>query len=123
MATLDTLRTVVATKIGMQNSGTDQDLLDLWANEGQQDLLLKTGCNVAVTTITLTAGDVDYTIDDDIMLISQMIDTWGIRWRRVTFEDMIDLRGSGGSGNTPMFTTAGSFTLLIWPPPTAADTV
>jgi hypothetical protein len=49
--------------------------MDAWTNEGVEQFLLDSSCHVEVATVALTADEVDYTLDTDVLLIRKLVRT------------------------------------------------
>lgn len=129
MATLATLRNVVAQKIGLTNDvAADQPLIDEWINQGITDFLLQTGCKVISATMTLTAGSNDYSLSTDILLMKDLYltsggNTYGLT--EVTVPQMIELRRRSATTNSPVlyYAVAGGNLFMVYPTPSSADVV
>lgn len=129
MATLEKLRRVVGGKIGMDytNAGTERDLIDEWCSQGVREVLLRSHCYVATSTIDTTADEWQYDLSYAVMAIVQI-------WRdgetypmvRVTPEEIIDLRRSSSATSDATvlrWALQGTNMVLLWPTPTAAYSI
>lgn len=108
MATLGTLRNVVARKMGMDNtaSSTDQTLLDEWANQGVTDVLLRTHCTILCLDITLSSGSWKFNLPSAVLAIHRVTRSGATgRTVRVSPEEIIERRRTN-STSTP--TTAAT---------------
>jgi len=131
MATLSTLRNVVAKKIGLDNTASgDQPLIDEWINQGIREILLRTHCTVEQGSLTTTASTWQYELDTDFLAIEEMYreesDGAVQLARRETAVEIIDRhRGSNTSADSTLtyYATAGSNLLLVWPTPASAYTL
>ena len=71
---LDQYRTRVARAVGMSASDSDDlSLIDSWVNEGVVEFLKDTKVNQVTAALSVTAGSGDYTLDSDIL---SMTDIW-----------------------------------------------
>ena len=128
--TLAQFRTIVASKVGLDNSTSgDQTLIDMWVNEGYEDILLQTHCKVLGCTMTLTSGTNDYTLDTDILSILKIYNSASsinYYMERVTLGDIVDMRRAGNSGAVPparYYAVAGSNLLTVYPTPGSGETL
>lgn len=129
MATLAQFRTRISAKLGLDNSASgDQTLIDDWVNEGYEDVLLRTRCKVSSATMDLTAGTADYTLPTDILAaidmdIATSTDTFPLV--RTDAEDILRRRRASTSTDSPsrFYAVEGSNLLLVYPTPSAADTI
>lgn len=108
--------------LGLDNTTSgDQPRLTAWANDAVIDMLLRTHCYVASTTISLTAGTGDYTLDSTILAIEDIYLTSGganFRVSRKSTTDIINLRlFSVTSSPMQLYAVAGSNLLMIYPSP------
>ncbi len=103
-------------------------LIDQRVNEGVTDVLLRTDCKVISGTLTETSGTGDYTLDSSILRVV------GWSWTssgtvytpdRVSVVEMLRLRQNNSTtGGTPSaWAQAGANLLMVYPSPTAADTI
>lgn len=107
------------------NAGTDRDLIDEWCNQGVREILVRTQCYVAASTIATTADEWQYDLSTSIMAVQQI-------WRdgetnamvRVTADGIIEFRRSNSNttsdSTTLYWAMAGSNQFLLYPTPTAA---
>ena len=127
MATLEAFRRTVGRKTGMDYSaaGDDRNLIDTWLNEGVREILVRTHCYTAATTVETTADEWQYDMSSNIMFVKLI-------WRdgetsdmiRVSPDEIIDLRRTNsGSGSMLRWAMAGTNMLMLWPTPTAAYTI
>ena len=128
MATLDDFRTELEGVLGLDNSLTgDQPLMDLWINEGVVDVLMKTKATVLPFEMTLTANEGDYTLDTDILIIIDLFVTnqsSDYTLSRITPSELLDMRRNvGASSPSRYYATSGANLLMLYPTPTAADTI
>lgn len=129
MATLTTLRNVVASKIGLDNAaGNEQTLMDEWINQGIVDILLKTRCYVDSADMATQVGVGDYDLDTDILTILEMFLVSGgstYSLERVTPNELIDMkrRTAAASGPSLYYAVMGSNMLSIYPTPSSVDTI
>ena len=129
MATLANLRTRVSAKLGLDTTagGTDETLLDSWANEAVLDVLLKTGVYRSSATMTLTANTKDYTLPSEILAVDELYITGSNGDRPLTRASTQDLlymrRATSTSGDVMFYAVNGANLLMVYPTPTAADTL
>lgn len=122
MATLTQFRASVAAKVGVID---DQDILDAWINEGCVDFLLQTRVKVKSGTVTLTAGEPDFEIDTDILLMEDAYIVGADQNYPMTpvgVHDILEMRQTlVAVGTGPLFyAMAGSNLMMLHPTPTAA---
>lgn len=98
-----------------------------FANDAVIDMLLRTHVYVTTATMTMTAGQGDYTLDsgvlaiDDIYLTSQGSN---YRVRRLSSTDLINLRlFSVSSSPIQMYAMSGANLFMVYPTPLIADTL
>lgn len=128
---LAAIRSEVTNVIGLDSTaaGTDETLVDQWANEAVLDILLETRCYVASASTSLTADTGDYTFDSAILHVVDCYLTSGgngYRLTQVTPAKLLDMRVTSNSQATaPVthFADAGSNMLMFYPIPSTADTV
>lgn len=130
MTTLAQYRTRIAAKIGTDTTaaGLDETLIDAWVNEGATDFLLRTRCKVESGTTTLAAGQYDFTIDTDILLIQDCYlsgTTQNYPMTQVTVHELLAMRQSlVNTAIGPLYyAVAGSNLFMVHPTPTAASTI
>lgn len=128
MATLTTLRNAVASKVGLTNAvGNEQTLLDEWINQGILDILYRTAVNVDDTTLNLTAGTGDYTLDAGILRIMDAYVTSGgtaHRFERISADELLDRRRTGISASpSRYYAMRGAHLFMVYPPPSVAAVV
>ena len=129
MATLEALRRSVGRKTGMDYSvaGDDRNLIDSWLNEGAREVLVRTQCYVATSTISTTASTWQYDLSYAIMAIRLI-------WRdgetdamvRVSPDEIIELRraNSASSDSTTLrWALVGTNQFLLHPTPTSVYTI
>lgn len=131
MSTLATLVTDAAGVIGLEASATDLTVGDGprlvgWANDAVIDMLLRTHCYVASTTITMTPNVGDYQLSSTILAIEDIYLTSGganFRVRRLATTDLINLRlFSVTSAPIQMYAVSGANLFMVYPTPLNADT-
>jgi len=132
MATLTTLRNVVARKMGMDNtaSSNDQTLLDEWANQGVIDVLLRTHCFVHCYDLTLTANAWKYDLPTTPLAIKEITrPSASGRCIQVTPGEIFERRRTNAASSNYsdvtdlLYAVYGENLLLLYPTPTAADTL
>ena len=119
------LQTRVARSIGLSLSVTADTALMLgWYNDAVEQFLRETKINVRPASLAVTAGQADYTLDDDIMSMQAM-------WFQpaqgstsmmipITAEDMYQRRMYNQTGGPPQYyALLGAHTLLLDPSPTS----
>ena len=127
MTTLAQYRTAVSGKIGLDNSvAGDQTAIDLWVNEGVTDVILRSKCQMAAATITLTAGTPDYTMDTAILAIyAAYVNTGGIPyWLEFTsVDEILAMRRTTTANVSPaqFYAVGGSNLFLIYPTPASSS--
>lgn len=129
---LNDFRIAVSGKLGLNNDlAFDQPLLDSWINQGVVDVIVRTHCKVSTATVTLTAGQYDYTLDAAIMAINETFVTdvtQSVMYRltRVSAPEILSYRvGNQFVGAPPVrfYALDGSNLLMVYPTPAAADTI
>lgn len=128
MATLTNLRTRVYSRLGLDStsSGTDETETTAYLNEAIIDILLQTGIYVTSASTALTAGTADYTLDSSILRIKEAYLTSGGTQYGVTQatpSEILDLRRNSGSGSPIRYYAVESNLLMVYPTPSAADTL
>lgn len=130
MATLTQLRTAIAFELGADNttSSTDQTQIDYRINEGVTKVLQQTHCKVVCADLTMTSGTWKYTLPTSALAIKEVFVTSSgsdYRMERVTTEEIINLRLTDSTSQSPsrLYSVEGSNLLLVWPTPSAADTL
>ncbi len=129
MSTLAQFRTAVAGRIGLDNSTAgDQGDIDLWVNQGVTDVVMRTACQVLPGTMALTPGVADYTLDAAILKIYDMyILAGGLTYslELISADDLLAMRRSTTAAVSPAqyYSVLGSDLLMIYPTPSAADTL
>ena len=129
MATLETLRRTVGRKTGMEYSaaGTDRDLIDSWCSEAVREILIRTHCYTAATTVETTADEWQYDLSSNVMVVKLI-------WRdgetsdmvRVAPDEIIELRRSNSTSSSDsslMWAMVGTNMLMFHPTPTSVFTV
>lgn len=117
--TLGSLRTAVTQKLGL--SASDQPLVDQWILEGIIDVLVRTSCHVECATLMTSPGVGDYTIDADVLSIEEIVFGAGSA-EAVAPRTLLDLRANGGGSGT-RFALEGSNLLMLYPTPSAVETI
>ena len=125
------IRNEVSRVIGLDQTaaGTDETLIDAWANEAVIDILMETRCYVASATTSLTADEGDYTLDSDILhVVDCYLTDNGNRYRlkQVSPQQLLDMRvTSNAQATAPVthFAVLGSSLLIVYPIPSVADTM
>ena len=132
MSTLATLRSSVASIIGLDNTTSgDQTLIDQFLNEGYANVLRETRCYVqsSSTAISLSADTKDYTLDTGILLIIEAYVTSSgqdYRMQRVSVEQLLEYRRNGtttASDPPVYYALAGANLLMVYPTPGSGQTV
>jgi len=118
----------VASELGLDNTaaGADQLLIDQWLNQAVRDVLLRTHCYVTSTTQALVAGTTDYQLPATTLAIIDINGpTTGNRFEYMTPEDIFELRrrNIGLTGATRAYAVLGSNLLMMYPTPSAAETL
>ena len=125
------IRNEVTRVIGLDSTaaGTDELLLDAWANEAVVDILLETRCYVASATTDVTVDEGDYTLDSDILhVVDVHLASGGVKYRlkHVSPQQLLDMRVSDNAeAASPVthFAVVGSNLLMVYPIPSTADTM
>lgn len=125
MATLAQLRARVTNKVGVIDDAT---ILDDWINEGATDFLLQTKCKVESGTTTIAAGENDFTLDTDILLVIdvyQIGSSQNYPMTQVTVPELLRMRETTSVSSTGPFyyAVAGANLLMVHPEPTATTTL
>lgn len=128
MATLTNLRTRVYSRLGLDStsSGNDETETTAYLNEAIVDILLQTGVYVKSGTTSLSAGTSDYTLDTGIIRIKEGYNTSGgetYSLTQVSPADILDMRRGGATGAARYFAIDGANLLMVYPTPTATDTI
>lgn len=130
MATLANFRQSIAYELGLDNttSSTDQTEIDRRINEGVTKVLSRTHCKVVCADLTMTSGTWKYTLPTSSLAIKEVwITSSGQNYRleRVTTDEILDFRTSTTDSNSPSryYAVEGANLLLVWPTPSAADTL
>jgi len=132
MSTLATLQSNVAGVLGLDFDATNPGNADGprllgWANDAVVDMLERTHCYIAISSMTMTPGTGDYSLDADILAIEDMFLTSGssnFRVRRMSTTDLINLRlFSVTTSPTQMYAVNGANMLMVYPTPLQADTL
>lgn len=122
-------RTRIARVVGMSASDSDDlDLIDSWVNEGVVEFLKDTKVNQVSAALAVTAGSGDYTLDDDILA---MTDLWfepadGSFQRMlepVDSRSILDMRRYQSAASvTPMYyALQGAHMLMLYPAPASSS--
>ena len=124
------LQTRVARAIGLSLSvSADTALMLGWYNDAVEQFLRETKINVRPAALSVTAGQSDYTLDDDIMSMQAM---WfqpaqgsTAMMLPITPEEMYARRMVTQAGGPPnYYSLSGAHTLLIHPAPSSnSDTI
>lgn len=129
---LGDFRTVVSSKIGLDNAAgsSDQLLMDRWINEGVVEVLLRTHIRLATNTFNLVNGTVEYDLDtvaSGTLAIHEAIRTVAAadkRLIRVALDEIMQLRtGAVSAGTGYFFTLEGANLFITYPTPGASETV
>lgn len=128
MSTLTNFRTELASVLGLDNATTgDQPLMDVYLNEGVLDCLVKTHCKVSPLTMTLTSGEKNYTLPSQILVIIDLFTSSqgsDYHFERMTPQEILAMRrNASGSSPARYYATSGANLLMVYPTPTAADTL
>lgn len=132
--TLTQFRAAVAANVGLNNSATppgDQTNIDRWLNDGIAEICARARCNVQVFTTTFTANDYDYTLSASLLAINEVYVTDAsnsVRYRlvRCSPQEILNYRvGTQFVGAPPVrfYAVDGFRLLMVYPTPTAADTL
>jgi len=129
---LTTFRLRIQRTVGLAGgtAGDEQTLIDGWVNEAVEQFLIETKAVKKTASLTLAAGQGDYTIDADILAFEDLyidpadgtqeymmvpVDTWDIRRAR---------RVTSSPGVPPYHYAYESQMLMIYPTPvSSSDTV
>ena len=105
-------------------------MIDDLVNMAYEDIVLKTNCKVQTTTISLSSSTSDYTIPSSFLNILEVYTTTSgqaYSMQRSTAEDIIRRRigVSPGFNSSPAryYATQGNDLLMVWPTPSAADSL
>lgn len=128
MATLAQFRTRVSAKLGLDNTSgsNEQSLIDSWVNEGIVDILMETQVYVVEATSNLTAGQSDYTLDTNTLIIKDLFVTSNsvqYTLEKVSPDYIIQLRAATSipTGPARFYAINGANNLMIYPTPQAGD--
>ena len=124
---LATFRSRIARVSGMSSSDADDlTLIDGWVNDAIEQFNRETKLNVALASMTVTAGSGDYSLDTDILAMQALwyapADSQSALMIPLAPETLIQNRLFEGSQNTPprYYALAGGNTLMLWPNPTSS---
>jgi hypothetical protein len=113
---------------GLGSDATDLALITGWINEGVVQFLRETKMNTRLATLAVTAGQEDYTLDDDILAMQGLwyspADTTQRRLLQpVSVETMFELRLPDQSANslTRHYCLSGAHTLMLHAAPASSD--
>lgn len=127
---LSEYRTRIARVTGMSTAAAgDLSLMDSWVNEGVVQFLRETKLNTRLAALAVSAGQGDYTLDDDILAMQGL---WyqpsGSTEQRllepVSPETLFQLRMPTNQSSTIVrhYAMSGAWTLMLWPdPPSSSD--
>jgi hypothetical protein len=109
-------------------TGTDKAELDVKLNDAVVDVLRRTRCYVASTTISLSAGTSDYTLSTSILSILTMYGSAGgtnFRLEQVSPQMITDLQTADATTSTSSFyySVIGANLLSVWPTPVSSGTL
>lgn len=116
-------------EIGSINVTDQATELGEFANEAVRDVLLRTGVKVATGTITLTANQGDYTLDDEVLAIKHAyLDgaTSDYLLTQISTAELIERRvyATTGSSDGPWYyALEGTDLFRVSPTPSAAATI
>jgi hypothetical protein len=124
------LQTRVARAIGLSLTVTaDMALMLDWYNEAVEQFLRETKVNIRPASLSLTAGQSDYTLDTDIMAMQAVWyepgDGTQSLMQAISPEDMYLNRMVEVTGGGPptFYALLGAHTLMIDPSPSAGDAI
>lgn len=136
MPTLGSFLTTISANIGLNNTGvigssqtSDQNLMIQWVNEAYAEILSRKKVNITSATMTLTAGDYDYTLPSQIMSLTDIYLTdastsvW-YKLHRKASDEILEFRvGTQFQGSPPVrwYAVQGFNLLMVYPTPIAAD--
>lgn len=130
MSTLTQLWGAVSNRVGNLDSAVaaDQSRMTTWANEAVVQVLRRTRCRVVSATVSLAASVSDYTLDTTILAVTSAYTTSSGTSRQVelvTVDELLGLRSQNASSSSPVthMALAGADLLLVYPTPSAADTL
>lgn len=126
---LDDYRTRVARVVGMSASDSDDlALIDSWVNEGVVQFLKDTKVNQLTAVLAVTAGSADYTLDDDILA---MTDLWyepadgstNILLEPVDSGEVIRMRMAQGAveASPRYYALQGAHLIMLFPNPVSSS--
>lgn len=103
-------------------------LCDGWVNEAVVDILMETQVYVVESTASLTAGQGDYVMDSNILLIKDVyVSSGGSNWTfdHVSPDQIIQYRTSStiGGGPSRYFALNGADVLMLYPTPSSGDSL
>lgn len=84
----------VAADFGLETETGSEELLFLqeWANEAVVDVLLNTHARIEIGELTLTTGQGDYRVDDDVLAVVEIDPIGGYDVEMVTMDEILDAR-------------------------------
>lgn len=130
MATLAVLEQSIVDQIRSLNRTTHSTALKRWLNEAVRDVLIRTGVKVTSSTVSLTAGTADYTLDAAAMRIkAATFDGDPDRpLRQVSPAEIDEMRARGDatasdSDDVWYYALSGTDLFMIYPTPSATGTI
>lgn len=127
MATLGTIRNYVKANIGLAQTaaGTEELLVDEWANDAVLDVLQRTHCHVNCLDLALTANTWKYDLPTAVLAVKEIYrESDGEPLIHVGPDEIIELRRTTPAGATDTsrmrFAILGHNMLAVWPTPTTA---
>lgn len=125
------LKRHVSLEFGLDlTTNSDEDkLMNDWAQDGIRDFLLKTNVRLVPTTITLTAGQGDYsmaTLSANVMEIADLSYTSGGQayyLERVSMKEILDYRRVTNVQDRARYYASEGDLFAVYPTPSANDTI
>lgn len=127
MATLTQMRDLVTGIIAAldQSDTAELALVDRWINEGIVRVVTDTHCDIAETTISLTAGVDDYVLASTILELRAVLASDATPLKRKEPHEIDEYRRSSVSADPSSFVYAldGADHLMLYPAPSANGTL
>lgn len=132
MSTFAELKSNVSKELGLDEtaSGDEDVLLGRRLNQAVVQVLLETHCYIFSTTFALIADTFSYNLQDGasnllILDIHRLTDTNNIPLKRISTDEFFEFRRASATATfgQRFYALDGSNLLLIWPTPSAAETL
>lgn len=128
MSTLTDFRLNATKILGTDSTaaGSDEVLVDFYANEAVREILLATRCYVSIATSTPGANQ-DLTLDASILdIITMFFTVSGTQYslQKRPIDEIVEMRRNSANASPSLFyAVAGASLLMFYPTPGATDTL